>query len=366
MRGFSPVSPMGLVCLVITPLPLRIFSRAGKLLHKQTAIAVAMVASCLLFPVPMCISSAEAQLGTPAAQKQLVPVKPSPKVVSEDRSEQFAAVVVPATIQPFFVTDLYAKDSGYVSQVNNDLGDHVKNGQVLAVIEDPELQAQFDKAQAGVQLAKAALEVAKRQLAGMQADLVLQQVTLKRQKELFAGKAATAQTLDEAQAKQGVSSANLETGKAKIRLAEADIEAAKAEADRLQALLQYDKIVAPYDCVVTRRLINPGDLVQAATSTRTSPLFSCQELDVVRVFADVPEASAADIRPGLPAEVKLYGLAGLTLRGTVTRIATALDPATRTMRVEIDLPNPDARLLPGMYAQVTLGRESQQMDPPKQ
>jgi RND family efflux transporter MFP subunit len=148
-------------------------------------------------------------------------------------------------------------------------------------------------------------------------------------------------------------------------LAEANFEAAKAEAKRLHALLQYDKIVAPYDCVVTRRLVNPGDLVQAATSTRTSPLFTCQETDIVRVFADAPEARAAGIHPGLPAEVKLYGEAPLTVRGTVTRIATALDPTTRTMRVEIDLPNPEEKLLPGMYAQVTLGPEPQLMDPPK-
>ncbi len=217
------------------------------------------------------------------------------------------AAQAPATIQAFFITDLYAKNSGYISQVNNDIGDHVKRGQVLAVIEDPELQAQFDKAQAAVQQTEAALEVAKRQLAGMQADLTLQQVTLKRQKELFAGKAATAQALDEAQAKEGVSNANVETAKAKIRLAEAELEAAKAEAARLRSLLQYDKVVAPYDCVVTRRLVNPGDLVQAAVSTRTAPLFTCQELDVVRVIADVPEASAASVRPGLPAEVKVYG-----------------------------------------------------------
>ena len=283
----------------------------------------------------------------------------------DDQNPQFAAVVVPATIQAFFVTDLYAKAYGYVSQINVDIGDHVKKGQVLAVIEEPELEAQFDKAQAVVQQAKAALEVAKRQLAGMQADLALQQVTLKRQKQLFAGKASTAQTLDEAQAKQGVSSANVETGKAKITSAEADLQAAKAEAERLQALLQYDKIVAPFDGVVTRRLVNPGDLVQAATSTRTAPLFSLQKLDTVRVFADVPEASAAGMRPGLPADVKLYGPAAVTVHGTVTRIATALDPATRTMRVEIDLPNPDEKLLPGMYAQVTLRTAPQLMDPPK-
>ena len=184
---------------------------------------------------------------------------------------------IPATVHAFFVTDLYAKDAGYVSQVNNDIGDHVKQGQVLAVIWDPELKAQFDRAQAAVEQAKATLEVAKRQLAGMQADLVLQQVTLKRQKELFAGSAATAQALDEAQAKQGVSSATVETGKAKITLAEADIEAAKAEAERLHALLQYDKVIAPFDGVVTRRLVNPGDLFQAATSTRTTPLFTVRK-----------------------------------------------------------------------------------------
>ena len=100
----------------------------------------------------------------------------------DGQNPQFATVVVPATIQAFFVTELYAKAYGYVSQINVDIGDHVKKGQVLAVIEEPELEAQFDKAQAVVQQAKAVLEVAKRQLAGMQADLALQQVTLKRQR----------------------------------------------------------------------------------------------------------------------------------------------------------------------------------------
>jgi multidrug efflux pump subunit AcrA (membrane-fusion protein) len=283
----------------------------------------------------------------------------------DDQNPQFATVVVPATIQAFFATDLYAKAYGYVSQINNDIGDHVKKGQVLAVIDEPELEAQFDRSQAVVQQAKAALEVAKRQLAGMQADLALQQVTLKRQRELFAGKAVTAQTLDETQAKERVSNANVETGKAKITSAEADLQAAKAEAERLQALLQYDKVVAPLDCVVTKRLVNPGDLVQAATPTRTDPLFTCQKLDVVRVLADVPEASVAGIRPGLPADIKLYGPAGVTVHGTITRIGAVLHPATRTMRVEIDLQNPDEKLVPGIYAQVTLGPEPQQGDPPK-
>jgi RND family efflux transporter MFP subunit len=278
-------------------------------------------------------------------------------------ADPFATVVLPATIQAYFVTDLYAKDSGFVSQVNNDLGDHVKKGAVLAVISDPELQAQFQKAQAAVQQTESALEVAKRQLVGLQADLALQQVTLKRQRELFAGRAATAQSLDEARAKEGVASAAAETGKAKVKLAEADVTAAEAELERLSALLQYDNITAPFDCVVTRRLVNPGDLVQAATATRTSPLFTCQEIDVVRIFADAPESAAAVIRPGLPVEIRLSGPSAQPVRSRVTRIANALDAATRTMRIEIDVPNPDGKLLPGMYGQVTLTPQPQQAEP---
>ena len=252
--------------------------------------AIAIAAGAVASQSQSRIIAAEPQAAAPS--------KPAVSAGSDEEGQPLAPVVVPATIQAFFVTDLYAKNAGYVSQINNDIGDHVKKGQLLAVIENPELQAQFEKAQAAVTQTKAALDVAKRQLAGMEADLVLQRATLERQKELFAGKAATAQTLDEARAKEGVASAAVETGKAKINLADADLQAAKAEADRLQALLQYDKIIAPFDGVVTRRLVNPGDLVQSATATRTAPLFTCQKIDVVRVFADAPEASAAAIRPG--------------------------------------------------------------------
>src|SRR5258707_339863 len=180
------------------------------------------------------------------------------------------------------------------------------------------------------------LEVAKRELMGFEADLELQRVTLQRQKELFAGRAATAQALDEAQAKKDLSRATVETGKGKSSLAEANLRAARADANRLQTLLEYNKIIAPFDGVVTRRLVNPGDLVQAATSTRTTPLFTCQKIDVVRGFAEVPESSASAIRPGTRAEVRPYDAAEPTVKGAVTRIANALDLSTRTMRVEID------------------------------
>ena len=280
--------------------------------------------------------------------------QPTSTASPSDR-EGRAPLVVPATVQAFYTTDLYAKNSGYISQINADIGDLVKKNQVLAVIEDPELQQQLLRAQAAVQQANAAFEVSKRRVIGLEADLVLQRANLKRSDQLFARQAGSAQQLDEQRAKEGVSTANLGVGQAEVVLAEANVQAVNADLQRLLAMVEYTKIVAPFDGVITRRLVNPGDLVQAAMTTRPiSPLFTCQAIDTVRVFAEVPEMNAAAISPGWEAEVRLYGPTGQALRSAVTRIASALDPTTRTMRVEIDLPNPDGTIIPGMYAQVTL------------
>ena len=266
-------------------------------------------------------------------------------------------------MQAFFATALYAKDSGFVTEVHADIGDHVSKNQLLAVIDDPELRQQLQRAYATVQQNRAALEVSKRRLVGLQADLVLQQVTLRRKEQLVVSKAASQQDLDEQRGKEGVSRANVAAGEANVNLAEANLEAAIADQHRLEALLQYTKIVAPYDGVITHRTINPGDLVQSGTANRPmAPLFTCQEIDKVRVFADVPETNAAAIRPGWVAEVRLFGPDGQTVLGSVTRVSAALDPTTRTMRIEIDLPNPDEKLLPGMYAQVSLWPSSGSAD----
>jgi multidrug resistance efflux pump len=292
------------------------------------------------------------------------------------------SVVVLATVNAFWSADQYAKTAGYVSDVKHDIGDRVKKGEELAVLSVPELEKNLVQAKAGLaarqQMRKAAdaavvqaqqaLAVTKSQLDAFQADLFLAQVTLKRQEELSAGKAATAQQLDDARAKAKVAQANVGMGEAKVSSAQADIQAAEANRDvavaqvdvadaqvqEVQALLEYTHITAPFDGVVTRRQVNPGDLVQAATTNRTMPLFTVQQLDPVRVFCDVPEAQAAGVAVGAAADVKLYGLAGQVVKGKVARLADAIDPASRTMRTEIDLPNPSGVLRPGMYAQVTI------------
>jgi len=124
--------------------------------------------------------------------------------------------------------------------------------------------------------------------------------------------------------------------------------------EKIKTLLGYAQIVAPFDGVVARRLVNRGDLVQAATSTRTTPLFTVQRIDTMRVFCDVPEDDAPHLHIGDSALVKPSGFEGQSYVGKVTRFSLRLYPETRNMRTEIDLPNPEERLYPGMYAQVSL------------
>ena len=132
------------------------------------------------------------------------------------------------------------------------------------------------------------------------------------------------------------------------------IDLAAATAERIKTLIAYSQIVAPFDRVVARRLVNRSDLVQAPTATRTTPLFTVQRIDTMRVFCDVPEDDAPHLRLGDPALVKPAGFEGQPYVGKVTRFSLRLDPETRNMRTEIDLPNPEERLYPGMYAQVSL------------
>ncbi len=295
-------------------------------------------------------------------------------------------VVVTATLEAFEVTDVYAKDSGYLVEVKKDLGDHVKQGEPLAIIDDPELATQIESAraahlakeavakagEAAVEQAKKARDVVKSQRAGIETERQLAEVTFKRQEELFAGKAITNQQLDESRAKLEVARAQSDVAGAKVSAAEADIAAAEAnlavaraqvvvaqsEVQKLVTLQQYTKVTAPFEGVITRRMVNRGDLVQSGSTNRATPLFTVQRMDKIRVFCDVPEGNAAAVGQGTAAAVKVFGLNNQVISGTVTRVGMALNSGTRTMRAEIDLENPEEKLRPGMYAQVTLTLDS--------
>jgi multidrug resistance efflux pump len=289
------------------------------------------------------------------------------------------SIALPGTIEAFEASDQYSRGTGYVSDVKVDLGDHVSAGQVMVVVDDPELARQVEGAKAAVaarkEMAKAAeaaveqvrkaVEVAQSQLALYQADMELAQTTLKRQEELYAGKATTEQQIDEARTKARSAQAQAAVGEARVAMAKADLQAAQAnravaesqiavaeaEAQRLAATLDFTMLKAPFDGLISRRLVNRGDLLM---SNRATLLLTVQRIDQVRIFCDVPEGSAAGVAVGAPVTVKPFAIPGKTISAKVTRIAGALDPATRTMRVEIDVPNSDETLRPGMYAQINL------------
>jgi multidrug efflux pump subunit AcrA (membrane-fusion protein) len=315
----------------------------------------------------------------PAAPPAAAEARP-PAPAGEAKPAAPPMLEVPGTLEAFEVTDVFAKVSGYIRGLSVDIGDHVKAGQTLMVIDVPELvkelaqvraeeaarAASLKSAEAGVVAAQARLEVAQRQLVPFQAVAKLKDVTHRRVSDFFQGKAANAQDMDEIQAGRDAAAADVEVARTKIAAAEADLkladaavalaarelEVARAQVERTAALASYMQVVAPYDGIVSRRLINLGVLVQAATATQGGPLLTLQKTDVIRVFAEVPESHASKVPPSTPAEVIPYGLDGQAFHGTVTRTASSLNPATRTLRVEIDLANPDGRLMHGMYAQV--------------
>src|ERR1051326_7132269 len=257
-----------------------------------------------------------------AAQAPAVPTVQTVRPVRADISHSFNTN---GTMEAYETADLYPKVSGYLSEVRVDIGDHVKAGQILALISLPETEKELAQAEATI--------------ASKRANLALTETTLKRQEALLRIQGTPQQTYDEA--------------KAAVSVAAADVDLAVATADQIRTTLAYTKINAPFDGVVARRLVNRGDFVQSASTGRTTPMFTVQRVDIIRIFCNVPESDVARLKAGLAASITPYGWEK-PIPGKVTRFEGRLDPQTRNMRTEIDVPNPGGRLYPGMYVQVAL------------
>ncbi len=308
-----------------------------------------------------------------------------PRVMVEKvKSGPIARVLdIPGSLRPFYESNLYAKASGYISSVLVDIGDHVKAGQLLAVIAEPELKREYAEKQASLAAAQAAVQqaasqldqyqrslgIAQGNLTSAQAALTLQQAIYASSKQLFKGDAISQQAFEQATSQLTVAQAGVDVARAKIAAAEAQIQSgqsaltlsranvmvARAKMEKIQALLAYDQIIAPFDGVITVRGIDPGDFVQSAARAKSlKPLFQIVSQTKIRVFVDVPEQDVRFVHVGTPAEVTPFGYDDVHLKGTITRTADALDVATRTLRCEIDLDNPQNELRGGMYAEVKL------------
>ena len=254
----------------------------------------------------------------------------SPKAKASDR-----ALVLPGSVQPLEEATIYPRANGYIKAWKTDIGDHVKEGALLADIEVPEIDQQLMQAQAQLAQAEAALVQAK-------ANQGYSQVQLGRYQALTPKGVASEQELDRASSQSRVDSAGIE-------VANANVEAQKANLRRYAQLRDFSRVVAPFDGTVTARMIERGTLVSG-----TTPLFRVTQADTVRVFIQVPQDVAPGVAVGQVAQVSIREYAGRLFDGKIARSAGALDMQSRTMTVEIRIPNEKHELITGMYAEVKL------------
>jgi membrane fusion protein (multidrug efflux system) len=239
------------------------------------------------------------------------------QVTKPTRRKLIYQVTLPANISPLYQTTLYAKVSGYLKWIGPDKGDAVKMDQVLAIIDAPEVEEQYHQALS---------------------DYHIKKLTFERLAKVW-------KESPDVIAKQDVD------------VAEAASQGAKHLAEQRAALRNYTKVRAPYAGIITARFADPGALIQIATASSAGaiPLFTIMNLDTVRIYTNVPQDDSSWVVPGkTKATMDIKGLDGRSFTGTVTRSTLVLDPSTRSLLVEIDLPNPDHALRPGTFVEVSL------------
>ena len=284
--------------------------------------------------------------GQPAAATTVHTAKPERNTVRH-RIEQPGF-----NIQAFQEAPLYSKIPGYIEKWNVDIGDRVKKDEVLAVLFVPEMKIDVSRKQAALRQAAAQIEQAKASALTAQAQVDRSKSQYERLSRVGRSGVLDQENVDESRLNYESARAALERAKADIQLAQAQHEVAKADLDYAKTMLDYATIRAPFDGVVTRRNVNAGDFVQpAAGGTKVQALFIVAQVDPVRVFVNVPGADAPWIKDGDPVTLELQGAGGNVIQAKVTRNARSLDPQNRTLSTEIDVPNPNGNLLPGMYVQ---------------
>ncbi len=261
---------------------------------------------------------------------------------------------------PYQNVELHAKVAGYIKNIYVDIGDRVHTGEVLAVLEIPELVAQVDEAKAEVHHAEEEIQRAQSEVLRAEADNVALHANAARlvnTDKVRPGLIAQ-QELDDATAKDRASQARVDAAKSSLGAAKQQLAVAQADQQHYAALSNYSRIIAPYEGVVTWRFSDTGALVQAGTSSTSGlPVVTIAQVDLLRLRIPVPESIAAKVKVGDSADVHVQAT-GEHFTGKVTRFTDSLDTSTRTMQVEIDVPNPDYHLQPGMYANVTLSAAS--------
>lgn len=266
-------------------------------------------------------------------------------------------LVLTAEFEPFQDVDVMAKVAGYVKYIRVDIGSHVKQGDVLAVLEVPEIQDDLQKAKAGVAAAQANVVTAQAGIQRAEAAAGIAQLSFQRINDVATKNKGLVplQEVDVARSRQAEAVAQLASARSDLRAAQDSKAAADSEYARAQAMLQYATIRAPFNGVVTKRYANTGSMIQAGISSQSQamPVVRLAQNDLLRLTLPVPVTDVAEVRDGQPVDVNVSN-PPRTLRGTISRYADSVQMSTRTMDTQVDVPNPDGSLIPGMYAEVHL------------
>jgi membrane fusion protein, multidrug efflux system len=253
-------------------------------------------------------------------------------------------LALPGEAAAWYESTIYARVNGYVAKWFTDIGDHVHQGQALALLETPELDADLKAAMAELSAAEAQVKV--------------------RESEAEFAKTTNARWSD---APKGVVSeqereskkSDYDSAIAKLNAARAQVELDHARVDRYSALARFKQVTAPYDGTITERRIDIGNLVTAGSGAGNTPLYRMSQDDPIRVFVDVPQSAAGGLmRSGGAVEVRASNVPDRVFNGKVSRTAKAINPQSRTLRVEVDIPNPDRLLVPGTYVNVSFQLQS--------
>ena len=275
---------------------------------------------------------------------------PRVEVMKVGRADGKSQIELPGNIQAITEAPLLARSDGYVKRRLADIGDRVRTGQLLAEIEAPEMDEQLRQAKAALQQAHAAVDQAQANYERGKADEGLAKVTAQRWAALLAKGAVSRQENDRYQAEYQALAAATKALEKAVAVQRSNVAAAEANAARLDKIQSYRSVKAPFDGVITQRNVDVGALV----STGATMLFRIAQTGTLRTYINVPQSDASEVRAGQAARVSVPNLPGRQFAGSIARTANALDPASRTLLVEVHVPNPDGALLPGMYARVNL------------
>ena len=269
-------------------------------------------------------------------------------------------ITLSSELVPFQEIDVYAKESGYVKKLMVDYGTRVKAGQVMAILEIPELEAQLQEDQAEIKNASNQVSRAQHELERYQAQYTALHLQFTRLNGVFENQPGIVaqQEVDDAQGKDLAASSQVDVGQAALDAAQSQLSVAKAKLGHDQSLFDYSKITAPFAGIVTERYANLGTLVQAGTtsSTQAMPIVKLSQDDLFRLVIPVPESYVRYIHIGDPVDVRVPSL-NKTFPGKVARFSVDVKEATRTMHTEVDVQNRDRALMPGLYADADVALE---------